>query len=77
MVVPQFAAATRDHVDHAVIHQIFRALESFRQLFADGLFDDARPGETDLRARLGDMDVAQHGKGGGDAAGGRVGQHAR
>jgi hypothetical protein len=33
------------------------------------------PGEADQRAGLGDLDVAQHGVGGGDAAGGRVGQH--
>src|SRR4249920_1022149 len=33
--------AMHDHVDHAVIEQIFRALESFRQFLADGLLDDA------------------------------------
>ena len=55
--------------------QIFRTLETFRQLLADGLLDDARPGEADQRARLRDMDVAEHGIGRRDAAGGRVGQH--
>ena len=46
----------------------------FGQLLADGLLDDARAGEADQRARLGDVDVAEHGVGGGDAAGGRVGE---
>ena len=58
-----------------MLHQIFGALEAFGQLFADGLLDDARPGKADQRAGLGDVDVAEHGIGGGDAAGGRVGQH--
>ena len=42
---------------------------------ADGLFDDARAGETDQRAGLGDVQVAQHGEAGGDAAGGGIGEH--
>jgi hypothetical protein len=54
--------------------QIFRALETRRQFLADGLLDDARAGEADQGARLGQMDVAQHGVGGGDAAGRRVGE---
>ena len=33
------------------------------------------PAKPITRARLGDMDVAEHGVGGGDAAGGRIGQH--
>ena len=45
------------------------------RLSADGLRDDARAGKADLRARLGDLDVAQHGVGGADAAGGGIGQH--
>ena len=60
--------AMDDHVDHAVLEQIFGALEAFRQLLADRLGDDARAGETDLRAGLGDLDVAQHGVGRADAA---------
>ena len=63
------------HVDHAVLHQIFGALEAFGQFLADGLLDDARAGKADQRAGFGDMHVAQHRIGGGDAAGGRVGQH--
>ena len=54
-----------------------RRAGSLGQLLADGLLDHPRAGEADQRAGLGDVDVAQHGEGGGDAAGGRVGQHAR
>ena len=67
--------AMHHHVDHAVVFQIFRALKAFRQFLADGLFDHARAGKTDQRAGLGDLHVAEHGIGGGDAAGGRIGQH--
>ena len=52
-----------------------RALEAFGQLLPDGLLDDARAGEADERARLGDVQVAQHREAGGDAAGGRIGEH--
>ena len=67
--------AFHHHVQHAVLKQIFRALEAFRQFFAHGLGDDPRAGKADLRARLGDLDIAQHGKAGGDAAEGGIGQH--
>ena len=50
-------------------------LEAFRQLLADGLLDHARAGEADQRAGLGDVHVAQHRIGRGDAAGGRIGEH--
>ena len=55
--------------------EIFGALEAFRQLLADRLLDDARAGEADDRAGLGDVDVAEHRVGRGDAAGRRIGQH--
>ena len=67
--------AVHHHVDHAMFQQIFGALEAFRQFFADGLLDHALAGKADQGAGLGNMDVAQHGIGGGDAAGGRMGQH--
>src|SRR5689334_25296109 len=35
-----------DHVDHAVLEQIFGALETVGKLFADGLLDDAQAGEA-------------------------------
>ena len=67
--------AMHHHVDHAVVAQIFGLLEALRQLLADGLLDDARTGEADQRAGLGDVDVAEHRVGRGDAAGRRIGQH--
>ncbi len=67
--------AMHDHVDHAVIEQIFRALEPIRQSLADGLFDHALAGEADERAGLCDLHVAQHRIGGADAARRGVGEH--
>ena len=63
------------HVDHAVGLEIFGALKTFGQLFADGLFDHARPREPDQRARLRDLDIAEHAIGGGHTAGGWIGEH--
>ena len=58
-----------------MLEQELAALEAFGEFLADRLLDHARPGEADQGARLGDVEVAQHGEGGGDAAGGGVGQH--
>ena len=55
--------------------QVLGALEAVGQLLADGLLDHPRPGKADQRAGLGELDVAEHGVGRGDAAGGRVRQH--
>ena len=63
-------------VEHAVLQQELAALEAFGQLLADGLLDDARAGEADQGAGFGDVQVAQHGVAGGDAAGGGVGEDA-
>src|SRR5258708_33988639 len=58
-----------DHgVKHAVLQEELAALKTFRQLLADGLLDHARSGETDQRARLCDVQIAQHGVRGGHAA---------
>src|SRR5882762_5914495 len=55
---------TVDHgVEHAVLQQELAALNPFRQLLTDGLLNHARSGETDQRARLGDVQIAQHGVG--------------
>src|SRR5581483_6016041 len=62
-------------VDHAVLGEVFGALETFRQFLADGLLDDARAGKADQRAGFGDLHVAEHRVRGGDAAGGRIGEH--
>jgi hypothetical protein len=58
-----------------VLEQELGALEAGRQLLADRLLDDARPGEADQRVRLGEDHVAEHRHRGGDAAGGRVEEH--
>jgi len=67
-------AAIDDHIDKAVILHKLGALESLRQVLADGLLDDTRTGKTDKGAGLGDDDVAQHGKTGRGPARGRVGE---
>jgi len=66
--------ALDDVVEEAVLHDELGGLEALGQVSADGLAHHARPGEADQRARLGDVQVAQHGVGGRDAARGRVGQ---
>src|SRR5699024_3508010 len=63
-----------DGVHKAVLQQVLCRLEAFGQFFADGLLDDPGPRKADQRARLGQHDVAQAGKAGGDAAGGGVGE---
>ena len=67
--------AVDDHVDHAVLQQIFGALEAFGQLLADRVLDHALAREADQRARLRDVHVAQHRVAGGDAACRRIGEH--
>ena len=52
-----------------------RPLKALGQPLADGLLDDAGPGEADQRLRLRDDHVAEHGEAGRHAAGGRVQQH--
>jgi len=58
-----------------MVLEIFGALETVRQLLADGLLDDPGAGETDQRPRLGDLHIAQHAVGCRHAAGGRIGEH--
>ncbi len=69
------SARWHDEVEEAVLEQELAALEPFGKALADRLLDDARAGEADQRAGLGDVEVAEHGEAGGDAAGGRVGEH--
>ena len=64
-----------DGIQEAVLQQIFGALEALGELFADGLLNHPRAGEADQGAGLGQHDVPQAGKAGGDAAGGGVGEH--
>src|SRR5216684_3098818 len=60
--------AVDDGVEETVFEEEFGALKSFGEFLADGLLDDARAGFTDV-------EVAEHGEAGGDAAGGGVGEH--
>ncbi|OMP13937.1 hypothetical protein COLO4_00590 [Corchorus olitorius] len=69
-------AAIDDHVDGTFLQQELGALEAFRQLLANGLFDHARAGKPDQRLRFGDHHVAHEREAGGHAAHGRIGQHA-
>ena len=61
-------------VEHAALEQELAALESVGQLLPDGLLDDARAGESDQRLRLGDVEIAQHRKARGHAAGRGIGE---
>src|SRR6266849_3193285 len=67
--------AVDDGVEKTVFEQEFGTLKSFGKFLADGLLDDARAGETDERAGFADVEVAEHGEAGGNAAGGGVGEH--
>ncbi|MPL60817.1 hypothetical protein SDC9_06379 [bioreactor metagenome] len=67
--------AVGDAVEHAVVEQVFGALEALGQLLADRLFDHARAGKADQRIRFRDLHVAEHGIGRRDAARRRVGEH--
>src|SRR5712671_2728447 len=48
------------HIHHPVILEIFGALKSFGQLFANGLLDDARPRKADQRTFLRNVDIPEH-----------------
>ena len=62
-----------DHVQRAVLEQELAALEALGQRLAHGLLDDARTGEADERARLGQVEVAEHREARRHAARGRIG----
>src|SRR5260370_21661618 len=64
-----------DGVEETMIEEKFRTLKTFGKLLADGLLDDAWARETDERAGFADVEVAEHGEAGGDAAGGGVSEH--
>ena len=66
-----------DGVEETVVEQKFGALKTFGEFLADGLLDDAGAGETDERAGFGDVEIAEHGETGGDAAGGGVGEQPK
>ena len=54
--------AGADNIDHAVLFQIFGALEAVRQFFPDGLFNNSGASKTDNAALFGNMNIAEHGK---------------
>jgi hypothetical protein len=68
-------AAVHDHVHGALVLQELGALEAFGQLHAHGGLDHARAGEADQGLGLGNDDIADEGKAGGDATEGGIGQH--
>src|SRR6185312_3146633 len=74
--IPLHVGAFDHGVQKSMLQQKLAALETFGKLLADGLLDHARAREADERARLADVEVAQHGEAGGDAARGRVRQYA-
>lgn len=66
---------TRDNgIQVAESQHALGAPEAGGQRLARGLGDDARPGEVELSARLGDADVGQRREAGNDAAGARIGE---
>src|SRR5579883_486021 len=67
-------AARDHHVDHAMLKEIFGTLKAVGQLLANGLLDDTRPGKAHDGTGLGQGDIAQHGEGRGDTAGGGIGE---
>src|SRR5438105_715908 len=69
------AAPVDDHVHGALLEEEFRALEAFGQRLTHRLLDDARPGEADERAGLGDHHVADEGEARRDPAHGGIGEH--
>src|SRR5438270_11234813 len=64
-----------NRIEHPVFEQELGALKTFRQLLFYCLLDHARPGETDLRSRLGYVEVAEHREARSNSTGGRIGQH--
>ena len=64
-----------DLVDHAFFLKIFGALKPFGQLFANCVFDHARPGKADKGAGFRQMYIAKHGVTRRDPARGRIAEH--
>src|SRR6267154_3126520 len=53
--------AMDNRVEETVLQKKFGPLETFGKLLPYGLFDTSRPGESNQRAGLGNIEVAQHG----------------
>src|ERR1700678_2006583 len=65
-------ASSNDRVQHTVLQQKLRPLESFWKLLSNRLLDDARACEAYQGAGLGNIEVPQHSKARGHAARGGV-----
>src|ERR1700739_288144 len=65
-----------DGVEEALLKEKLRALEAFGKFLPDRLLNHARAGETDQRSRLGNVQIPEHGKACGHAAGRRIGKDA-
>ena len=68
--------ARDDGVDQAVVEEKFGGLEARRKFGLSGVFDDARPGETDHRARFGENEIADTGEAGHDTGVSWMGENA-
>src|SRR5882672_897015 len=66
--------AMDNRVEEPVLQKKFGPLKTFGKLLPHGLFDDTRPGKSNQRARLGNIEVAQHGIACSDAASRGVGE---
>src|SRR6476661_8014560 len=62
-----------NRIEHAVFEQELGALKTFRQLLFNRLLDHARPRETDLRSRLGNVEVPEHREARSNSTGRRIG----
>src|SRR5258705_5051412 len=66
------ALAMDNRVEETVLQKKFSPLKTFGKLLPHGLFDNARPGKSNQRAWLGNIEVAQHGIACSDATGGGI-----
>src|SRR6266404_9103172 len=63
-----------DGVEKSMLEKELGALKSFGEFLANGLLDDAGASEADEGSGFGDVEIAEHGEAGGDAAGGGIGE---
>ena len=61
-----------DGVNHTVLDKKFAALEAVGEFLTDRLLNYTWPGKPDEGARLGNIEIAEHGETGSDAARRRV-----
>lgn len=63
------------HVQHAVLEEVLRSLESLREFLSNGLLNNARTCKTDQCVRFGNLNVAEHRVRRRYASRGRVGEY--